>query len=288
MVLTGPHFSAKECLNAIEQESCTSLYGTPTMFSDMIETMKSNPVNTSSVETGIMGGAPCPEKLCKDIIKDLNAKNFTVAYGMTETSPISFQGFPEDSIKLKTTTIGYPAPHCEVKVVDDNGKIVPVGTQGELCTRGYSVMLGYWNDEDKTNEIIGKDRWLHSGDLGVIHSNGYGQVVGRKKDMVIRGGENLFPLEIEERLLHHPEVAEAYVVGVPDDRMGEELCAWIKLHANSKGVTEQDIKDFCKETLAHFKIPRYILFVKEFPQTVTGKIQKFKMREKSIDLLKID
>ena len=286
VVLTGPHFNAKECLDAIEQESCTSVYGTPTMFTDMIETMKLHPINTSSVETGIMAGAPCPEKLCKDVVKDLNAKHFTVAYGMTETSPVSFQGFPEDSIELKTTTIGYPAAHCEVKVVDEDGKIVPVGTPGELCTRGYSVMLGYWNDKDKTKEIM-NNGWLHSGDLGVIHANGYGQIVGRIKDMVIRGGENLFPREIEERVLHHPEVAEAYVIGVPDDRMGEELCAWIKLQADSKDVTEQDIKAFCKETLAHFKIPRYILFVNEFPQTVTGKIQKFKMREQSIDLLKI-
>ena len=163
VVLTSPHFNAKDCLIAIEKEKCTSVYGTPTMFTDMIDTMKTFPVDTSSIETGIMAGAPCPEKLCKDVVKDLNAKNFTVCYGMTETSPVSFQGFPNDSIELKTTTIGYPSAHCEVKVVDEDGKVVPVGTPGELCTRGYSVMLGYWNDEMKTKEIIGEDRWLHSG-----------------------------------------------------------------------------------------------------------------------------
>ena len=289
VVLTGPHFNAKDTLIAIDQEKCNSVYGTPTMFTDMIETLKSYPIDTTCLETGIMAGAPCPEKLCQDVIKYLNADKFTIAYGMTETSPVSFQGFPEDSIELKTTTIGYPVPHVEVKVVDEQGRIVPVGTPGELCTRGYNVMLGYWNDEDKTSELIGKDGWLRSGDLGIIHANGYGQVVGRIKDMVIRGGENLFPREIEELLGHHPAVAEAYVIGVPDPRFGEELCAWIKLHSDcSSDLSEGQIKDFCKESLAHFKVPKYILFVDEFPQTVTGKIQKYKMREQSIEFLELN
>eukprot|EP00095_Tigriopus_kingsejongensis_P006007 maker-scaffold245_size240363-snap-gene-1.22 protein:Tk06007 transcript:maker-scaffold245_size240363-snap-gene-1.22-mRNA-1 annotation:"hypothetical protein DAPPUDRAFT_54086" len=287
VVLPAPHFDARASLSAIQAERCTSLYGSPTMFVDMISVQKKECFDVSSVETGVMGGSTCPEELCKNVRKDLHMKNFTVCYGMTETSPVTFQGFPEDSVSLKTSTIGYPSAHTEVKVIDETGHLVPCGTPGELCTRGYSTMLGYWNDEAKTQETITPDRWLHTGDIAVIYDNGYGQIVGRIKDMINRGGENLYPREIEELLFKHPQVKEVSVIGVPDARMGEELCAWIRLK-DAQPCSVDDIKFFCRGKVAHFKIPRYVLFVDLYPATVTGKIQKFKMREESIKLLNLN
>jgi len=278
-VFPAPIFNGEACAQAIESEKCSSIYGTPTMFVDILaNTRKTNP-DVSHVETGIMAGAPCPKELCKNVVAELNMKDFVVCYGMTETSPVTFQGFCSDDMDRKTGTIGFPSNHVEVAVMDENGKIVPAGVSGELCTRGYSTMLGYWEDKVKTEEVIKPDRWFHTGDIAVIDKNGYGQIVGRMKDMIIRGGENIYPREVEEFLHTHPDIMEAQAFGVSDDRMGEELTAWIKLNPGST-LQPQQIKEFCKGKLSHFKIPRYIELVDSFPTTVTGKIQKFVMKEK--------
>jgi len=277
-VFPSPSFNGLECAKAIESEACTSIYGTPTMFVDILASARQIKPNVSHVETGIMAGAPCPKELCKNVVAELNMKDFVVCYGMTETSPVTFQGFCSDDMDLKTGTIGFPSNHVEVAVMDENDKIVPAGVSGELCTRGYSTMLGYWGDKQKTDEVIKQDRWFHTGDIAVIDSNGYGQIVGRMKDMIIRGGENIYPREIEEFLHTHPEIQEAQAFGVSDERMGEELAAWIKLNPGSS-LRSEDIKSFCKGKLAHFKIPKYLEIVDGFPTTVTGKIQKFVMKE---------
>ena len=223
-------------------------------------------------------GAPCPQELCKNVITELNMKDFVVCYGMTETSPVTFQGFCSDDMSLKTSTVGFPSNHQEMAVMDGEGRIVEAGVEGELVTRGYSTMLGYWGDEEKTKEVITPDRWFHTGDTAVIQENGYGRIVGRMKDMIIRGGENIYPREIEEFLHTHPAIREAQAFGVSDMRLGEELCAWIKLN-EGEGLEEAELRQFCRGKISHFKIPRYIEFVDEFPTTVTGKIQKFAMRE---------
>jgi len=232
----------------------------------------------SHVETGIMAGAPCPKELCKNVIAEMNMKDFCVCYGMTETSPVTFQGFCSDDLDLKTGTIGFPANHVEVAVMNESDEILPAGQPGELCTRGYSTMLGYWGDKEKTDEVIKSDRWFHTGDVAVIDSRGYGQIVGRMKDMIIRGGENIYPREIEEFLHTHPEIQEAQAFGVADPRMGEELAAWIKLRESST-LDQDKIKQFCKGKLSHFKIPKYIKIIQAFPTTITGKVQKFVMKE---------
>merc|ERR1712106_415906 len=250
-----PSFNGKACVEAIEKERCTSIYGTPTMFVDILAFARQMQPDVSHVETGIMAGAPCPQELCKNVVAELNMEDFVVCYGMTETSPVTFQGFSTDSMAVKTGTIGFPANHVEVAVMDTEGKIVEAGEEGELVTRGYSTMLGYWGDKE-----------------------GYGQIVGRMKDMIIRGGENIYPREVEEFLHTHAGVREAQAFGVPDDRMGEELAVWIKLNDGHE-LLEKDIKKFCKGKLSHFKIPKYIEFVDTFPTTVTGKIQKFVMRD---------
>ncbi|XP_059092050.1 medium-chain acyl-CoA ligase ACSF2, mitochondrial-like [Tigriopus californicus] len=278
IVVPAAHFNGKSCLEAIEKEKCTAIYGSPTMFVDMLNLQRQHAYDVSSVETGIMAGASCPTELCKNVGKELNMTRFTVVYGMTETGPVTFQAFPGASTTL------YVNPHVEAKVCDENGKLLPCGTPGEICTRGYSTMLGYWGDEKKTKDTIDSKSWLHSGDLGVIHENGSLEIVGRIKDMIIRGGENLFPKEIEELLHQHPKVMEASVVGIPDERMGEELCAWIRLEDNTH-CTEEELKAYFKGKIAHFKIPRFIIFVDKFPLTVTGKIQKFKVIEESIKKL---
>jgi len=280
MVLPAPSFDPKASIKAITDERCTSVYGTPTMFIDLLDVARKEKPDLSSVHTGIMAGATCPEELCRDVVNELNMKDFVVAYGMTETSPVTFQGFCDDDMKLKTSTIGFPSDHTEVKVVDDEGQVVPTGVAGELCTRGYSTMLGYWGDKEKTEEVYKQDRWFHTGDTAVIFENGYGQIVGRMKDMINRGGENIYPREVEDFLYTHSDIAEVQVIGVADKRLGEDLAVWVRLRADSETeLTSGDIRAFCKGKLAHFKIPKYIYFVDSFPTTVTGKIQKFKMRE---------
>jgi len=278
LIVPCPSFNGGDCVTAIEKEKCTSIYGTPTMFVDMLAQVRARGSDMSSAKTGLMAGAPCPQELCKNVMSEMNMKDFVVCYGMTETSPVTFQGFASDSLAVRTGTIGFPANHVEVAVMDPEGHVVEAGVEGELVTRGYSTMLGYWGDKAKTEEVIGQDRWFHTGDTAVIDKHGYGQIVGRMKDMIIRGGENIYPREVEEFLHTHPDVSEAQAFGVPDERMGEELAVWIKLNSGAT-IQEPELRQFCKGKLSHFKIPRYIEFVEEFPTTVTGKIQKFVMRD---------
>jgi len=277
-VVPCPSFNGAACVDAISSEKCTSIYGTPTMFVDILASARAKKPDVSHVETGIMAGAPCPQELCKNVIAELNMQNFVVCYGMTETSPVTFQGFCSDSLDIKTSTVGFPSNHQEMAIMDTEGRIVEAGVEGELVTRGYSTMIGYWEDKEKTDEVITPDRWFHTGDVAVIDENGYGKIVGRMKDMIIRGGENIYPREVEEFLHTHPSIMEAQAFGVSDERMGEELCAWIKLN-NGCSLNEEEVRQFCKGKISHFKIPKYISFVTEFPTTVTGKIQKFIMKE---------
>jgi fatty-acyl-CoA synthase len=236
----------------------------------------------TSLRTGVMAGSPCPIEVMKQCVERMNMRDVTICYGMTETSPVSTQTLPDDSLHHRTATVGRAHPHVEIRVASpDTGQTVERGETGEFCTRGYSVMQGYWNDPDRTADAIDADGWMHTGDLAVMADDGYVNIVGRIKDMVIRGGENVYPREIEEFLYTHPAVADVQVIGVPDERYGEELMAWIKLHPGAS-ATEDGIRDFCKGKIAHFKIPRYVTFVDDFPMTVTGKVQKYLMREKSI------
>ncbi|GAB3258389.1 AMP-binding protein [Chitinimonas naiadis] len=278
IVYPDESFDPKAVLDAIVAERCTGLHGVPTMFIAMLGDPHFASYDLSTLRTGIMAGSPCPIEVMKRVVNEMHMAEVTIAYGMTETSPVSFQSSTDEPLDRRVSTIGRIHPHLEVKIVDIDGRIVPRGTVGELCTRGYSVMLGYWGDEAKTREAIDPAGWMHTGDLAVIDEAGYCNIVGRLKDMVIRGGENLYPREIEEFLYRHPKVRDVQVVGVPDAKYGEELCAWIIL---KEGVTasEEDMRDFCRNQIAHFKIPRYIRFVDAFPMTVTGKIQKYKMRE---------
>lgn len=278
IVYPGQTFNPKEVLTSIEKEKVTSIYGVPTMFISQFENLENSNRNLSSLRTGIMAGSLCPITVMKRVISEMNCKDITICYGMTETSPVSFQTNPNDSITHRVETIGTVHDHVQVKVIDAEGNIVPTNVPGELCTKGYSVMKGYWNDEKKTKESIDSDGWMHSGDLAVIDDNGYGRIVGRIKDMIIRGGENVFPKEIEDFLYTHPSVLDVQVVGVPDEKFGEEVCAWI-IPKKDKKLTQEDITNFCTGQIAHFKIPKYVRFVSEFPMTVTGKIQKFKLRE---------
>ncbi|XP_046450150.1 medium-chain acyl-CoA ligase ACSF2, mitochondrial-like [Daphnia pulex] len=281
-VFPSPVFSAREAVKAIHHERCTSLYGTPTMFVDILNLPDLKQYNLKSLSTGIMAGAPCPEEIAKGTIKDLNMKDFAILYGMTECSPATFMTLPNDSFDQRCSTIGYPGEHVEVKIVDpQTNDILPVNTPGEICTRGYNTMLGYWNQPDKTREIISEDGWIRSGDLGVLNEDGYGKIVGRIKDMIIRGGENVYPREIEEILHTHPSVQEAQVVGVPDERLGEEICAWIRCKPQTN-LDSLELKRFCLEKMAYFKVPKYWIFKEHFPLTVTGKVKKFVMRDISV------
>jgi len=286
-IVPAPSFEGAACAKAIEEERCTSLYGTPTMFIDILDNIRKTQPNLETLETGIMAGAPCPRELCKNVMTEMKMSNLCVAYGLTETSTAVTQGFASDSLDLMTGTVGYPTNHMEVSVVDESMKVVPVGIPGELCSRGFNTMLGYWGDEEKTRETITADGWLRSGDKAVMDSNGYVRIVGRIKDMIIRGGENIYPREIEEFLHTHPAVQEAQVFGVADERMGEEVAVWIKLN-NGYEIKHSDIKPFCKGKLAHFKIPKYIEFVDRFPLTATGKIQKFHLKAISEEKLKME
>ena len=281
MIYPADGFDPLAVLHAVQAESCTALYGVPTMFISLLEHPEFERFDLSTLRTGIMAGAPCPIEVMRRVIDRMHMKDVTIAYGMTETSPVSFQSSPEDPIERRVSTVGRVQPHLEVKIVDSEGKTVPIGEPGELCTRGYSVMLGYWDDDEKTAQAVDKDGWMHTGDLATLDAEGYGNIVGRIKDMVIRGGENIYPREVEEFLFHHPKVEDVQVVGVPDAKFGEELCAWIKLKAGEQ-ANEEEIKAFCRDQIAHYKVPRYVRFVDAFPMTVTGKIQKYLIREQMI------
>jgi fatty-acyl-CoA synthase len=287
MVYPADAFDPLAVLQTVEKERCTGLYGVPTMFIAELGHPDFAKFDLSSLRTGCMAGSPCPVEVMKRVISDMNMTDVTIAYGMTETSPVSFQTGEDDPLERRVSTIGRVQPHLECKAVDLDGKTVPAGTPGELCTRGYSVMIGYWDDPEKTAEAIDAEGWMHTGDLATIDAEGYGNIVGRLKDMVIRGGENVYPREIEEYLYRHPKVEDVAVVGVPDEKFGEEICAWVKLKPG-ESATEDEIKAFCKGQIAHYKVPRYVRFVGEFPMTVTGKVQKFQIRDAMIEELKLD
>ncbi|XP_076446786.1 medium-chain acyl-CoA ligase ACSF2, mitochondrial-like isoform X2 [Babylonia areolata] len=287
VVYPSAAFDPAVTLHTVQDERCTSLYGVPTMFIQMLSHKDMETVNFSSLYTGVMGGSPCPIEVMRRVIDKMGMKEGTVCYGSTETSPVTFQTRRDCSLEKRVSTVGQVHNHVEAKVVGENGEVLPVGVTGEVCTRGYTSMLGYWDDHERTAECLTQDRWFHTGDQGVMDEDGYCHIVGRLKDMIIRGGENVYPVEIEQMLYHHPKVMEVQVVGVPDERMGEEICAWIQVN-QGETVTETEIKDFCKEKIARFKIPRYIKFVESFPMTVTGKIQKFKIREQAIKDLALE
>jgi fatty-acyl-CoA synthase len=281
MVYPGEGFDPLATLEAAEAERCTALHGVPTMFIAEMDHPDFSKFDLSSLRTGIMAGSPCPIEVMKRAVERMHLAEITIAYGMTETSPVSFQSSTDDPIERRVATVGRVQPHIEVKIVDAAGHIVPRGIPGELLTRGYSVMLGYWDDEERTREAIDPARWMRTGDLATIDDEGYCNIVGRIKDMVIRGGENVYPREIEEFLYRHPKIQDVQVVGVPDRHYGEELCAWVRLH-DGETATAEDIRAFCQGQIAHYKIPRYVRFVDAFPMTVTGKVQKFLMREETI------
>jgi fatty-acyl-CoA synthase len=278
LVIPNYTFDPALSMDAVSRERCTSLYGVPTMFIAMLALPNVATYDVSSLRTGIMAGSPCPVEIMKRVQTELHMPEVTICYGMTETSPVSAQTATDDPLDKRTGTVGRVHPHLEVKIVDEDGKIVERNVPGELCTRGYSVMLGYWNDPQNTATAIDAARYMHTGDIAVMDDDGYLNISGRIKDMVIRGGENLYPREIEEFLYTHPAVEDVSVVGVPDEKYGEELCAWIVL-APGQPEDVESILAFCRGKIAHYKVPRYVLFVREFPMTVTGKIQKFKMRE---------
>ncbi|EOD63386.1 AMP-binding protein [Amycolatopsis vancoresmycina] len=289
MVIPAPAFDPKATLEAVAAERCTSLYGVPTMFIAELNHPDFGEFDLSSLRTGIMAGSPCPVEVMKQVIDRMGMSEVSICYGMTETSPVSTQTRADDSIERRVSTVGRVGPHLEVKVVDpETGLTVPRGEPGELCTRGYSVMLGYWEQPDKTAEAIDAARWMHTGDLAVMDADSYLNITGRIKDMVIRGGENLYPREIEEFLYTHPDILDAQVIGVPDEKYGEELMAWIRMREGASPLTAEKVREFCSGKLAHYKIPRYVHVVEEFPMTVTGKVRKVEMREKSITLLGLE
>jgi fatty-acyl-CoA synthase len=282
IVIPAPGFDPAETLAAVQAERCTSLYGVPTMFIAELALPDFASYDLSSLRTGIMAGSPCPVEVMKRVVSEMHMDEVTICYGMTETSPVSTQTRADDDMERRVATVGRVHPHVEIKVIDpETGLVLPRGRSGELCTRGYCVMLGYWDEPSKTAEAIDAGRWMHTGDLAVMDEAGYLNIVGRIKDMVIRGGENIYPREIEEFLYSHPDIEDVQVVGVPDARYGEELCAWVKLRPGSS-VTEEQVREFCVGKIAHYKVPRYVRVTDGFPMTVTGKVQKFKMRETSI------
>jgi fatty-acyl-CoA synthase len=286
LVYPAPAFEPAATLSAVEQERCTSLYGVPTMFIAMLADAGFDSHDLSSLRTGIMAGSPCPVEVMKQVVERMGMTEVTICYGMTETSPVSTQTRADDTLDRRVSTVGRVHPHLEVKIVDpETGLTAPRGTPGELCTRGYSVMLGYWEQPEQTAEVIDQARWMHTGDVAVMDSEGYLTITGRIKDMVIRGGENVYPREIEEFLYTHPDILDAQVIGVPDARYGEELCAWVRLRPGASELTAETLRDYATGQLAHYKIPRYVHLVEEFPMTVTGKIRKVEMRERSVELL---
>ncbi|MEQ1608518.1 MAG: AMP-binding protein [Hyphomonadaceae bacterium] len=281
MVYTSLGFDPLAVLKTAAAERCTALHGVPTMFIAELEHAEFDKFDLSSLRTGLMAGSPCPIEVMRKVIDRMHMREVGIAYGMTETSPVSFQTAMDDPLERRVSTVGRVQPHLEVKVIDENGNTVPRGQPGELCTRGYSVMIGYWKDHDKTAEVLDAEGWMHTGDLATIDDEGYCNIVGRIKDMVIRGGENVFPRDIEEYLFRHPKIEDVQVIGVPDPKFGEEICAWIKLRVGAS-LTREEVIDFCTGQIAHYKIPRYVKFVDSFPMTITGKIQKFEMRKAMI------
>jgi len=282
IVIPAATFDAEDTLRAIEQHRCTSIYGVPTMFIAELDHPNFETYGLHTLRTGIMAGAPCPIEVMRQVIERMHVSEVTICYGMTETSPVSFQSAVDDPIEARVSTVGRVHPHLECKIVDPaTGAVVPRGTTGELCTRGYSVMLGYWNNPEATTASIDAANWMHTGDLAIMREDGYVQISGRSKDMIIRGGENIYPREVEEFLYTHPKISEVQVIGVPDGKYGEEVCAWVRLRENTH-ATAEELQAFCSGQIATYKIPRYFRFTTEFPTTVTGKIQKYKMREISV------
>ncbi len=286
MVIPAPAFDPEVTLRCVAEERCTGLYGVPTMFIAMQNHPSFPEHDLSSLRTGIMAGSICPVEVMKRCVDDMHMPEVSIAYGMTETSPVSCQTRADDDLERRTASIGRVHPHLEIKIVDPaTGETVERGQPGEFCTRGYSVMLGYWHDDEKTGEAIDDEGWMHTGDLAEMRDDGYCNIVGRIKDMVIRGGENIYPREIEEFLYGHPDVEDVQVVGVPDDKYGEELCAWVRMRADAEPLDADAVREFCRGRLAHYKVPRYVLVVEDFPMTVTGKVRKVAMREESAERL---
>ncbi len=289
VVIPAPGFDPTLTLEAIDAEKCTALYGVPTMFIAMLALPNIGDYDLSSLRTGCMAGSPCPVEVMKRVINEMNMDEVTIAYGMTETSPVSTQTGKDDPIDIRVSTVGRVHPHVQVKIIDPaTGRTVPRGETGEFCTRGYSVMLGYWEDPEKTAAAIDPAGWMHTGDLGVMDDDGYLNIVGRLKDLVIRGGENVYPREVEEFLYSHPDIADVQVVGVPDLKYGEELCAWIRMRDGATSLDAAAVREYCTGKLAHYKIPRYVVIADEFPMTVTGKVRKIDMRATSIEKLGLE
>ncbi|MFI1993439.1 AMP-binding protein [Actinoplanes sp. NPDC020271] len=282
MVIPAPGFDPGLTLEAVAKESCTSLYGVPTMFIAMLNHPDFDSFDLSSLRTGIMAGSPCPVETMKQVIERMGMAGVSICYGMTETSPVSCQTRTDDSLERRVATVGRAGPHLEVKIVDADGATTPVGTTGELCTRGYSVMLGYWEQPEKTAEAVDADGWMHTGDVAVMDADGYVRITGRIKDLVIRGGENIYPREVEEFVLTHGDVLDVQVIGVPDEKYGEEVMAWIRMRPGTEPLDAESLRAFCSGKLAHYKIPRYVRIVDDFPMTVTGKVRKVEMREISL------
>ncbi|HEV7183453.1 MAG TPA: AMP-binding protein [Leifsonia sp.] len=286
MVIPAPAFDPVLTLTAVAEERCTSLYGVPTMFIAELNVPNFDDFDLSSLRTGIMAGSPCPEETMKQVIERMGADQISICYGMTETSPVSAQTSVDDTIERRVSTVGRVHPHLEVQIVDpESGRVLPRGETGEFCTRGYSLMLGYWNQPDKTAETIDADGWMHTGDLGVMDVDGYLNITGRIKDVILRGGENIYPREIEEFLLRHPDILDVQVVGVPDPEYGEQVMAWIRMKTDSTPLDADSIREYSTGRLAHYKIPRYVHLTDEFPMTITGKVRKVEMRRVSIELL---
>jgi fatty-acyl-CoA synthase len=286
VVLPAPGFDPEATLAAVQSERCTSLYGVPTMFIAELGHPRFAEFDLTSLRTGIMAGAPCPVEVMKRVVGEMHMGEVAICYGMTETSPVSTMTRRDDDLDHRTGTVGQVMPHLEVKVVDPaTGLVLRRGEPGELCTRGYSVMLGYWDEPDKTAEAVDAARWMHTGDLATMSDDGYVNIVGRIKDMVIRGGENIYPREIEEYLYTHPDISDVQVIGVPDEKYGEELMAWIVMRPGASPLTVEQVREFCRDNLAHYKIPRYVHVVDGFPMTVTGKVRKVEMRNQAVDLL---
>jgi fatty-acyl-CoA synthase len=289
MVIPAPSFDPRATLEAVQAERCTSLYGVPTMFIAELAEKGFDSYDLSSLRTGILAGSPCPVEVMKQVIERMGMAEVAICYGMTETSPVSTQTRADDPVERRVSTVGRVHPHLEVQVVDPaTGLTLPRGTPGELCTRGYSVMLGYWDQPDKTAEAVDPEGWMHTGDLAVMDDEGYLSITGRIKDMVIRGGENIYPREIEEFLYAHPDILDVQVIGVPDPRHGEEVMAWIRMRDGAAPLTADSLRAYCTGRLAHYKIPRYVHITDEFPMTVTGKIRKVEMRRSSIALLGLE
>ena len=284
MVFPGEAFDPLETLQTVEAEGCTALHGVPTMFITELDHPRFGEFDLSSLRTGIMAGAPCPVEIMKRVISEMHMEDILIGYGQTEVSPLNHMTLPHASLERRTETVGRAVPWVEIKVIDQSNRVVAIGEKGEICTRGYSVMREYWNDPERTAETIDEAGWLHSGDLATMDEEGYVRIVGRIKDMIIRGGENIYPREVEEFLYQHPAISEVQVFGIPHEKMGEEVCAWVQLN-EGQSMTEDELKAFCNDQITHFKIPRHVRFVTEYPMTVTGKIQKFVMRDQMVAAL---